>query len=179
MPKPIRTVLVAGAAAAVLAGCSTHDGRSRRVIDTSHYAPVEGTASDIFPDPVGHVNPSMRQRLGSLDVKLPPPTDTINGAVRTRQQLAPSLNLPRATTPPPTKQVTPLAPSSAPVAPHPDSHAAQLPVRRSYPVRPTAPMAVAPTSAAQTAAPEAAVPTVEIVPAARGTTQLRREPAAQ
>jgi hypothetical protein len=58
-----------GLSALLLSGCFAFDGQRRAVFDHAHYAPVGEQAEDIFIDPVGHVDRTIPNKLGRLDVK--------------------------------------------------------------------------------------------------------------
>ena len=104
----IHIASVVGAAAVLLSGCFATRGDHRRY-DHAYYTPVDGHAQDIFPDPVGWIDRTIPNRLGSLDVRPTQFSFETDRAARARSQLSP-----------PAPRTQPLPPAAAPPATTPN-----------------------------------------------------------
>ncbi len=120
------------AVAVLLSGCfATSEGR-RPFYDHAYYAPAHGEARDIFLDPVGTLDRTIPNRLGSLTVRPAQISFETDRAARARSQLAPPAFRPTPpAAPAPAPKVTPNA------APAPQD--AAKPIRYRTPARQTAP----------------------------------------
>jgi hypothetical protein len=124
---------ILGAAAVLLSGCFATRGDHRRY-DHAYYAPVEGQARDIFPDPVGSIDRTIPNRLGSLDVRPTQFSFETDRAARARSQLSPPA--PRTQPAPPTSAppaTTPNVPPKSGAAPQEPAKPIRAPGRRITP----------------------------------------------
>ncbi len=120
----IKTASILGAAAVLLGGCFASRGDHRRY-DHAYYAPVDGHPQDIFPDPVGWIDRSIPNRLGSLDVRPTQFSFETDRAARARSQLSP-----------PAPRAQPAPPAAAPPATTPNA----LPKSGATPQEPAKPI---------------------------------------
>ncbi len=136
-PVRLRAAGVMVLSATLLGGCfALEDGR-RPYFDHAHYAPVGGVAEDIFINPVGHVDRTIPNRLGRLDVAPINNSFETDEAARKRAKLT----LPPQPVVPPVV-VVPKAGSQTGREAAPGGDAPSRPLRQRGPARPVAPNVV-------------------------------------
>jgi hypothetical protein len=137
--RRLRAAGVIGLSAALLGGCFTFEDRRRPFFDHAHYAPVDGQPEDIFINPVGHVDRTIPNRLGRLDVAPVNYSFETDEAARKRAKLT----LPPQPVIPPAPKVAPQsgAQPGAQAAPSADAPPAAVnrSLRQRSPARPVAP----------------------------------------
>jgi hypothetical protein len=177
--RRLRAVVAIGFSAPLLGGCFIFEDGRRSFFDHAHYAPIGGQADDIFLEPIGHMDRTIPNRLGRLDVAPTNYSFETDQAARARAKLT----LPPQPVIPPVPKVAPqsgaqpgslIGPQTgaqaAPSADAPPS-AVNRTLRQRSPARPVAPgvtpgVEIAPPTSppTQSAAPTLSDPVAGVVP---------------
>jgi hypothetical protein len=177
--RRLRAAGVIGLSATLLGGCFTFEDGRRPFFDHAHYLPVDGQPEDIFINPVGHVDRTIPNQLGRLDVAPINYSFETDEAARKRAKLtlppqpviAPAPRVAPQSGAQPGPQIGPQ--SGAPAAPSADAPPAAVnrALRQRSPARPVAPgitpgVEIAPPMPSQTqsAAPTLTDPIAGVVP---------------